>query len=620
MKRIGFTILLLFIVTGFCIAQKARHTFALGDSTFLLDGKPLQLISGEMHCTRIPREYWRARMKMAKAMGLNTIGTYVFWNAQEPEPGNYDFSGNNDIAEFIRIAKEEGLWVVLRPSPYVCAEWEFGGYPWWLLKNKTMKVRSQNPAFLKAYRDYILHLGKQLAPLLVTHGGNILMVQIENEYGSYGDDKTYLDINRKIFREAGLDGVLFTCDGPSQMPRGYLPGYLPCVNGLDKPAEVKALINKYHDGKGPYYISEWYPGWFDSWGTPHSGSNADEDAKKLDEVLSAGLSINMYMFHGGTTRGFMNGANMSTHDPYSPQTSSYDYDAPLDESGNPTAKFYKFRAVIEKHLATGEHLPPVPAKMPTISINDIKLSESAPLFANLGSPVIEQHPLCFEDLNQGYGFVLYTTTLRDAAKGLLKIDQLRDYATVYINGKRIGVLDRRLKQDSIEIDTTKSNLVIGILVENNGRINYGPYLTDNRQGITEKVTLNNKELTGWIMFKFPFKTVSGFKYMPVNTTVIPGWHTTVINPENPALYKGTFDLTNIGDTYLDMRGFGKGFVFLNGHNLGKYWYIGPQQTIYVPAAWLRKSHNEIVVFDELKGNHQHISTLDHPVLNEMAKE
>jgi beta-galactosidase len=564
-----------------------------------------------MHCTRIPREYWRARMKMAKAMGLNTIGTYVFWNAQEPEPGKFDFSGNNDIAEFIRTAKEEGLWVVLRPSPYVCAEWEFGGYPWWLLKDKDLKVRSRDPKFLKAYREYILQLGKQVQPLLITHGGNVLMVQLENEYGSYSNDKEYLDINRKIFREAGLDGILFTCDGPSQMPAGYLPGYLPAVNGLDDPPQVKTLINKYHDGKGPYYISEWYPGWFDSWGSPHAGSNADGDAKKLDEVLTAGLSINMYMFHGGTTRGFMNGANMNNTDPYAPQTSSYDYDAPLNESGNPTAKFYKFRAVIAKHLPVGESLPSVPEKAKTIAINNISLTKKAPLFANLGSPVISQHPMCFEDLNQGYGFVLYTTTIRSITQGLLKIKGLRDYATVYLNGKRIGVLDRRLKQDSLLIATIKPNSVLGILVENNGRINYGPYLTDNRQGITEKATLNGNDLTGWIMFKFPFNSVSGLKFN-VNDE-------STANVNGPALYKGSFKLVVTGDTYLDMHGFGKGFVFLNGHNLGKYWYIGPQQTIYVPACWLKKGKNEIVIFDALSSGHQKIATLDHPVLDEVNK-
>jgi beta-galactosidase len=609
MKKLIVIASFLTLASAFSLAQNAKHTFALGDSTFMLDGKPLQIVSGEMHCTRIPRAYWRDRMKKAKAMGLNTIGTYVFWNAEEPEEGKFDFTGNNDIAEFVRIAQEEGLWVILRPSPYACAEWEFGGYPYWLLKDKDLKVRSKDPKFLKYYHDYIMALGRQLSPLLVTNGGNILMVQIENEYGSYSDDKEYLDINRKIFIEGGFTGLLFTCDGPSQLPKGYLPGYLPAVNGLDNPKEVKELINKYHNGKGPYYIAEWYPGWFDSWGSPHQGSNADDDAKKLDEVLSAGISINLYMFHGGTTRGFMNGANMSKTDPYAPQTSSYDYDAPLDEAGNPTAKFYKFQQVIKKHLPAGEVLPPVPKKAWTFAMTSVKLSRQGSIFDNLGIPVVNDKPLSFEDLGQGYGFVLYRTTLKNAVSGMLKIKEMRDYATVYLDGKRISVLDRRLKQDSLELTSTRQNAILDILVENNGRINYGPFLIDNRQGITEKVTLNGNELTGWKMYKFPFTIVEGFKYKDnKNTTRL-----------QPALYKGKFFLKATGDTWLDMRGFGKGFVFLNGQNLGKYWEIGPQQTIYVPKCWLKKGVNDIEVFDELKGDHKSISSLDHPILNEVGR-
>lgn len=609
MKKVYSLCLILLSALSFCSAQNSSHTFALGDSVFLLDGKPLQMISGEMHCTRIPREYWRQRMRMAKAMGLNTIGTYVFWNAMEPEPGKYDFSGNNDIAAFIQTAKEEGLWVILRPSPYACAEWEFGGYPYWLLKNRNLKVRSKDPDFLAAYKDYVMQLGKQLSALLVNHGGNILMVQVENEYGSYGSDKEYLAINRQIFKEAGFNGVLFTCDGPSQLPAGYMPGYLPAVNGLDKPAEVKALINKYHDGKGPYYIAEWYPGWFDSWGTHHQHSNADEDARTLDTILSAGISINMYMFHGGTTRGFMNGANMSKHDPYSPQTTSYDYDAPLDESGNPTPKFFKFRDVIQKHLPLGVTLPPVPAKSATIAINDIALTQAGNLFANLPKPVVADKPICFEDLDQAYGYVLYRTTLKKAMSGVLKIKEMRDYATIYVNGQRVAILDRRLKQDSVQIDV-KANTVLDILVENNGRINYGPYLTDNRQGITESVKLNGEELLGWKMYKFPFHSVNGLKYSANSRT----------QGAVPSVFKGSFTLKAIGDTYLDMSSFGKGVVFLNGINLGKYWHIGPQQTLYIPKDWLRKGNNEIEVFDELNGDHKSISALDHPVLDVVNKE
>ena len=581
------------------------HTFALADSVFLLDGKPFQMISGEMHAPRIPREYWRARMKMAKAMGLNTVGTYVFWNAHEPMPGKYDFKGNNDIAEFVKIAGEEGLFVVLRPSPYVCAEWEFGGYPWWLLKDKTMKVRSEDPKFLTAYKNYIDQVAKQLAPLQVTHGGNILMVQFENEYGSYGDDKAYLATNAKLFRDAGFDGILFTCDGPGQMPRGYLPGFLPAVNGLENPAEVKALINKYHNGKGPYYVAEWYPGWFDDWGKKHADVSGKEAAEKLDKILSAGISINMYMFHGGTTRSFMNGANMNRQNPYSPQVSSYDYDAPLDEAGNPTEKFMQFRGVIAKHLPAGEKLPEIPQKQKTISIPTIKLNAFAGLFAQLPKPVEAKMPVCFEDLNQGYGFVLYRTILKNKADGLLKIKEMRDYATVFINGKMVNTLDRRLKQDSLMLQNVAPNSVLDILVENNGRINYGPFLNDNRQGITESVLLNGTELQNWKMYRFPFENLAGWKFTAKNSI------------GKPALYKGTFNLDDTGDTYLDMHSFGKGFVFLNGHNLGKYWQIGPQQTIYVPSVWLKKGQNEVVVFDELKSGHTQLSALNHPVLDQL---
>ncbi|OKS88656.1 glycoside hydrolase family 35 protein [Mucilaginibacter polytrichastri] len=606
-NRLPFLLSLLVLLFQKSVAQTPKHTFALGDQQFLLDGKPLQMISGEMHCERIPREYWRDRIKKAKAMGLNTIGTYVFWNSHEETPGKYTFSGNNDIAEFVRIAKEEGMWVVMRPSPYACAEWEFGGYPWWLLKDSTVKVRSKDERFISAYRNYIKELSKQLVPYLVTNGGNILMVQFENEYGSYSDDKSYLELNRKIFADAGFNGVLFTCDGETQMPKGYLPGYLPAVNGLEDTAMVKTLINKYHGGKGPYYIAEWYPGWFDSWGKPHAKTGIDDAAKKLDDILSAGISINMYMFHGGTTRDFMNGANMSKTEAYAPQTSSYDYDAPLDEAGNPTAKYLKFREVIAKHLPKGTTLPPVPKAAETISIDQIKLTQYAGLYNNLPLPVENKTPLCFEDLNQAYGFVLYRSKLKKGDEGLLKLKELRDYAVVFVNHKQVGVLDRRLKLDSIQIGKVTADADLDIWVENNGRINYGLYLTDNRQGITQSVTLNSKPLFNWKMYRFPFKDLNGLKFVTASITVA-----------GPACYKGSFTLAHVADTYLDMRSFGKGFVFLNGHNLGKYWQIGPQQTIYVPAGWLKAGKNEVVVFDQLKGNHQSLSAINHSILDQLS--
>ena len=596
--------LLAFNATGF--AQVATHTFSLGDSAFLLDGKPFQMISGEIHYPRVPREAWKQRMHMAKAMGLNTIGTYVFWNLHEPQKGKYDFTGNNDIAAFVKAAQEEGLWVILRPSPYVCAEWEFGGYPYWLQNEEGLVVRSKEPKYLQAYKNYIMAIGKQLAPLQMNHGGNILMVQIENEYGSYGNDKEYLDINRKLFIEAGFDGLLYTCDPAADVEAGHLPGLLPAVNGIDKPAQVKQLVQKNHDGKGPYYIAEWYPAWFDWWGTQHHTVPAEKYVPGLDSVLSAGISINMYMFHGGTTRDFMNGANYKEVTPYEPQISSYDYDAPLDEAGNATQKFMKFREVIQKHLPAGETLPEVPSAKPVISIPAIKFSEATGIFNILPAAKTNATPLTFEDLNQAYGYVLYRTTLDGGLSGKLKITDVRDYALVFVNGQRAGVLDRRLNQDSIDIKLPKGKVVLDILVENLGRINFGPYLLKNKKGITSKVTFNSKELKGWQMYSMPFDNINALSFKNA-----------VLKQNVPAIKKGSFDLQNIGDTYLDMSNWGKGSVWINGHHLGRYWEIGPQQTVYVPVEWLRKGKNEIAVLELLKPEQTILKAIDKPILSQL---
>jgi beta-galactosidase len=582
-----------------------QHTFTLSDSAFMLDGKPFQMVSGEMHYPRVPREAWRARMKMAKAMGLNTIGTYVFWNLHEPQKGKFDFSGNNDVAEFVKIAREEGLWVILRPSPYVCAEWEFGGYPYWLQNEKGLIVRSKESQYLKEYETYIKEVGKQLAPLQINHGGNILMVQIENEYGSYGSDKEYLKINEDLFKEAGFDGLLYTCDPANDVVKGHLPGLLTAVNGIDDPARVKQLIRDNHDGKGPFYIAEWYPAWFDWWGTQHHTVPAENYTAKLDSVLSAGISINMYMFHGGTTRGFMNGANYNDKDPYEPQISSYDYDAPLDEAGNATRKFMLFRDIIAKHLPSGPTLPPVPAAKPTIAIANIRLNQSADVLTLLPKPILSKTPLTFEDLNQDYGFVLYRSSLTGGKTGVLKLNDLRDYAVIMINGKRVGVLDRRHKQDSIKLTLPAGKVKLDILVENLGRINFGPYLLKNKKGITESVLFDGKQVYNWAMYSLPFSDVNNIRYSAKKTGNMP------------IVKKGTFNLSTVADTYLDMSHCGKGVVWINGHNLGRYWSVGPQQTLYIPAEWLKKGQNNIVVFELLKSNIHTLSSAKIAVLNKL---
>ncbi len=606
MKRIKLSFLFILLFTSYCLkAQVAKHTFALSDNAFLLDGKPFQIISGEMHYTRVPREAWRARMKMAKAMGLNTIGTYVFWNVHEPQKGHYDFSGNHDIAEFVKIAKEEGLWVILRPSPYVCAEWEFGGYPYWLEKDQRLQVRSKEPKYLEAYHKYIMQVGKQLAPLQVNHGGNVLMVQIENEYGSYGADKDYLALNRKMFIEAGFDGQLYTCDPEAAIKDGHLPGLLPAINGVDDVAKVKRLIGENHEGKGPYFIAEWYPAWFDWWGTKHHTVPAENYLPKLDSVLSAGISINMYMFHGGTTRGFMNGANYNDKDPYEPQVSSYDYDAPLDEAGNATDKYMKFRTVIQKHLAPGETLPDVPVAKPSADMPAIHFTQTYGLFDHLPTAKPHPQPQTFEDLSQAYGFVLYRTTIKGGKKGTLKIAGLRDYGIIYLNGKRVGVLDRRLKQDSMEITLPKGKVQLDILVENLGRINFGPYLLKNKKGITGKVVFNNAVIKNWYSYGLPLD-----KLNLAGKGLQTGFG-------KPVIKKATFIIPKPVDTYLDLSNWGKGAVWLNGHNLGRYWNIGPQQTIYAPAEWLKAGQNEIEVLELIKTDQSDLQGLKKPVLNEL---
>ncbi len=585
------------------------HTFTLGDTAFLLDGKPFQIISAELHYPRIPRPAWRDRMRQAKAMGINTIGTYVFWNLHEPQKGQFDFSGNNDIAAFVKTAREEGLWVIIRPSPYVCAEWEFGGYPYWLQNEKGLVVRSKEASYLREYREYILQAAKQLVPLQINHGGNILMVQVENEYGFYSNDKEYMEINRKMFVEAGFDGLLYTCDPAGTVKDGHLPGLLPAINGLDKPKEVKELVRKYNNGKGPFMIAEWYPAWFDWWGTKHHTVPVEKYLPALDSVLAAGVSINMYMFHGGTTRGYMNGANYNDKNPFEPQISSYDYDAPLDEAGNTTHKFMKFREVIQKYSPGGLPLPEPAPKKPAISIPSINFTKETAVFDLLKKPVISERPLTFEELHQAYGFVLYRTELTGGQTALLKIRELRDYGIVFVNGKRAGVLDRRLNQDSMELVLPAGKVQLDILVENLGRINFGPYLLKNKKGITQSVMFAGKELKNWKMYKLPFDQPG--KPVAVNKEMAA---------DIPVIKYGYFNLDKTGDTYLDLSKWGKGVVWINGHHLGRYWSIGPQQTIYVPAEWVKAGKNEIQILELLKPGQNVLSSTETPVLDKLQAE
>lgn len=603
-----FLIVSLFFLAGHPAAAQ-QHTFALGDSVFLLDGKPFQIISGELHYVRIPEAYWKDRLHKARAMGLNTVAVYCMWNMHEPEPGKWVFKGNEDVARFVKLAAEEGLWVILRPGPYVCAEWEFGGYPWWLLKDKDIQVRSRDPRFMKASREYLMQLGKQLAPLQITNGGPIIMVQVENEYGSFGNDTTYERQIAHDVRDAGFTVPFFTADGDWLFKNAALPGILPGANGEGDPVKLKKLVNEFHDGKGPYFVPELYPGWLDHWGHPFVKVAADRVVKETKGLLDAGVSINFYMWHGGTNFGFMNGANYTNKEPIQPDITSYDYDAPLSEAGVPTEKYMALRKLIMNYLPADERakVPPVPAAPHFISIPDISLKQNASLFNNLPKAIHNTNPLNMEALDQGYGYVLYRTTLQNGGNGLLSIDGLRDYAEVFINGKSVGILNRMHQKYSMEINAP-ANARLDILVENLGRINYGHEMVNNLKGITGDIKLNDKTLTGWDMFSLPLKNTKGIHFTKNN------------EPLNaPSFYKGNFKLLQTGDTFLDMSEWGKGIVFVNGHNLGRYWNIGPQQTLYLPGCWLKKGKNEIVIFEQSGKVQSSVSAIDHPILDQLKK-
>ena len=548
---------------------------------FTLRGKPYQIISGEMHYARIPRADWRARLRMARAMGLNTISTYVFWNLHEPRPGHYDFSGQNDIAEYVRIARQEGLNVILRPGPYVCAEWDLGGYPAWLLADSTMLLRSTQPQFTGPAARWLDRLGRELRPLLASHGGPIIAVQVENEYGSFDKDKAYLGWQRDALLHAGFGSVrLYTADGDYQLRDGTLPDLPAVVNfGTGEADSAFARLARFEPGQ-PLMSGEYWAGWFDQWGGKHARTDAARQAAELDWMLGHGYSVNLYMFHGGTTFGFMNGANID-RGRYHPQTTSYDYDAALDESGRPTRKFYLFRDVIAKHGGTPA---PVPVVDSTIALERFHLMQTTSLWGALGHPVHVTTPRAMETFGQAYGYILYRTRPHWTTRGLLALQGVRDYAQVYVDGSLVATIDRRLGADSATVPVPAGAEHLDILVENGGRVNFTKALRGERKGITGAVTFNGSPVQDWDVYPLPM-------------TTMPAPHAGPITSAGPAFYRGTFTVPGPGDTFLDTRGWGKGAVWVNGHALGRFWDIGPQETLYLPAAWMHKGKNDVVVFD-----------------------
>jgi beta-galactosidase len=592
------------VASGQRSAQHFAHkSFALQNGQFLLDDKPFRIISGEMHYARIPREYWDQRLRAARAMGLNTVTTYVFWNLHEPRPGVFDFSGNNDVAEFIREAQHEGLFVILRPGPYVCAEWDFGGFPAWLLKDHSLIVRSRDPKFLEAAGHWIKRLGKELAPLQVGNGGPIVMVQVENEYGSFGDDHAYMQEIHRMLVDAGFTkSVLYTADGAEQISGGSLPDLPVGINfggSTAGQAEKEFAILKKIRPNGPFLNSEFWDGWFDHWGGKHGTTNTANETGNLDWMLRQGYSVSLYMFHGGTSFGWMNGANSNGKN-YEPDVTSYDYNAPLDESGRPTRKFYAFRSIIVEDTARPAIPAPFPA--PARPIPEFPLQEAVSLWKVLPTPVHSEHVLSMEDLDQAYGYILYRKHLNGPKEGELVLDELHDYAQVYLSGKLVGTLDRRLAQNHLRLKVPSAGAQLDILVENSGRINFGIALRGERKGITKQVTLADKALLGWDIFALPMTEPWKLPFAPTTC-------------QGPCFYRGAFVASAPADMFLDTQNFTKGMVWLNGRPLGRIWSIGPQQTLYVPGPWLRAAENEVIVFDLNGQSGETLQGRDHPILD-----
>jgi beta-galactosidase len=558
------------------------HTFGCQGERFLLDGKPFQIISGEMHYARVPRPYWRDRLRKMHALGLNTLCTYVFWNLHEPRPGRFDFGGDLDVAAYLRTAQEEGLWVILRPGPYVCSEWDFGGLPAWLLARRA-KVRTTDPVFLTTAGMYLKRLGEELGPLEIGRGGPVIMTQVENEYGSFGRDHNYMKAIRDALREAGFKGLLYTADGADRanLEGGTLPDLPVAINfGQGEAAAEFAKLDRFRQGV-PRMCGEYWDGWFDHWGEKHHVTSPEEAASNLEWMLERGISANLYMFHGGSSRGFMSGANYGPR--YQPDISSYDYDSPLDEAGRPTRKYFLMREVIRKHLPVGTFLPELPAPLAAIEIPPFELRLWAGLEGLVGKGVRSQQPMTMEELGESYGFVLYRHRVAAPIKGLLEVPGVRDYAWVRQGGRKLGVLDRRLGQESLEVEL-EAGQALEILVENMGRVNFGPQLVEERKGIVGGVKLGGAPLTEWENFALPMHRLSGLRF-------------SIDSREGPLFGRGEFVLEALGDTFLDMRGWGKGCVWVNGHNLGRYWSIGPQRCLFLPAVWLKRGSNEVVVLD-----------------------
>ena len=610
-NKLLISLLVLFTFSSFSTAQNPG-TFKVGKNTFLLNDEPIIIKAAELHYTRIPREYWAHRIAMCKALGMNAICMYIFWNIHEQEPGVFDFTGQNDIAEFCREAQKQGMEVIVRPGPYVCAEWEMGGLPWWLLKKEDVALRSLDPYYMERVKIFMNEVGRQLAPLQITNGGNIIMVQVENEFGSYGTDKPYIAAIRDIVKEAGFTDVpLFQCDWSSNFTNNALDDLLWTVN-FGTGANIDQQFEKLQQlrPETPLMCSEFWSGWFDHWGRKHETRPAKDMVDGMRDMLDRNISFSLYMTHGGTTFGHWGGANNPA---YSAMCSSYDYDAPISEAGWTTDKYYLLRDMLSNYLPEGTTLPEVPAAYPVIEIPAISFTQAAPLFTNLPTPHHSKDIKSMEHFDQGWGSILYRTTLpaNVAAGTIMKITEVHDWAQIFANGNLIATLDRRKGEFETVLPELTKGTALDILVEAMGRVNFDKSIHD-RKGITEDVSLVLKDgkeesLKNWEVYSFPvdYAFAQSMNYQPAGAQTMP------------AYYKANFTINKTGDTFLDMSSWGKGLVWVNGRAMGRFWEIGPQQTLYVPGCWLNEGDNEIIVLD-LKGPQSAIiSGITQPILDQL---
>ena len=612
-------------------AQKAKGTFEAGNGTFLLNGKPFVVKAAEIHYPRIPKPYWEHRIKMCKALGMNTVCIYIFWNIHEQREGEFDFTGNNDVAEFCRLAQKNGMYVIVRPGPYVCAEWEMGGLPWWLLKKKDIRLRERDPYFMERVKLFEQKVGEQLAGLTIQNGGPIIMVQVENEYGSYGEDKPYVSEIRDCLRGIyGKELALFQCDWSSNFEKNGLDDLTWTMN-FGTGANINDQFRRLGELRpnAPKMCSEFWSGWFDKWGARHETRPAKDMVDGMDEMLSKGISFSLYMTHGGTSFGHWAGANSPG---FAPDVTSYDYDAPINEYGHATPKFWELRKMMEKYN-DGKALPAVP--------KDVAPIITVPKDSQFKLPIRKEGGLMtFEEMDMGWGSMLYTTTMPEIPAQSVITADFHDFAQVFINGKYIGKIDRVKNEKSLTLPPVKKGDELEILVEAMGRINFGRAIKDFK-GIVGEVAIT-AEVEGiettwkpqnWVKFGLPDsyeKAADAFVHNNDYTKAEnegqrlgkkPQWNVDGLDlVSKRGYYRGYFNLTKVGDTFLNFETWGKGQVWVNGHALGRIWSIGPQQTLYVPGCWLKKGKNEIIVLDVVGPKEAVVWGQAEPELNKLQLE